>query len=106
MQKYIDAEPGWCTLIQIFVSVLKAAHPHSKLRYRFCLKHTAIIYFTLVKMKGHPKAPINMHVLLSLQFTKQLIILPCNKSAAEATDCFDTPSGFRFIVHNKHMSRF
>lgn len=47
-----------------------------------------------------------MHVSLSLQFTKQLVILPSYKRAVEATDCFDTQSGFRFTVHNKHMSRF
>lgn len=52
------------------------------------------------------KPAINMHVSLSLQFTKQLVILPSYKRAVEATDCFDTRSGFRFTVHNKHMSRF
>lgn len=57
-------------------------------------------------MRQYLKFPINMHVLLSLQFTKQLVILPSSKTAMEATDCFDTPSGFRFIVHNKHMSGF
>lgn len=58
-------------------------------------------------MQGdRPKSAINMYVSPSRQFTKQLIISPGNKSAAEATDCFDTASGFRFIVHNKHMSRF
>lgn len=69
-------------------------------------KHPAIISFALVKMHEHPKSAINMHASPSLQFTKQLITSPGNKSAAEATDCLDTPSGFRFIVHNKHMSRF
>lgn len=65
-----------------------------------------IIHVAPVKTPGHPKSTINMHVSLSPQFTKQLIISPRYKSAVVATDCFDTPSGSRFIVHNKHMSRF
>lgn len=58
------------------------------------------------KCRNIQKSAINMHVSPSLQFTKQLVILPSHKRAAEATDCFDTRSGFRFTVHNKHMSRF
>lgn len=58
------------------------------------------------KCRNIQKPAINMHVSLSLQFTKQLVILPSYKRAVEATDCFDTQSGFRFTVHNKHMSRF
>lgn len=58
------------------------------------------------KCRNIQKPAINMHGSLSLQFTKQLVILPSYKRAVEATDCFDTRSGFRFTVHNKHMSRF